>query len=69
MQSTNYRVCILGHESVDWAVIMEFKRRNIVVDTVCGLNEKNSMLIQISYITGGIHKAVKENNMIKAFQS
>lgn len=42
---------------------MEFKRRGIVVDTVCSLNDKNQMLVQmlvqISYITNGVHKIVK----------
>lgn len=38
---------------------MEFKRRGIVVDTVCSSNEKNQMLVQISYITNGVHKIVK----------
>lgn len=34
LKTNNYRVCIIGHERADWAIIMEFKRRNIVVDTV-----------------------------------
>lgn len=50
-KSSNYRVCILGHERVDWSVVMEFKRRNIVVDTVCGASEKSQFLVQVSYIT------------------
>ena len=47
---------------------MEFKRRGIVVDTVCSSNEKNQMLVQISYITNGVHKIVKQSTMIKNFQ-
>jgi hypothetical protein len=48
---------------------MEFKRRSVVVDTVCGSPEKNHLLVQISYITGGIHKTVNESTMIKTFQT
>lgn len=68
-KTSNYRVCIFGHERVDWGVIMEFKRRGIVVDTVCGSAEKNQLLVQISYITGGVHKTFKESSIVKAFQS
>lgn len=68
MKSNNYRLCILGHERADWSVIMEFKRRGVVVDTVCGSTEKNPTLVQISYITNGIHKMVKQSTMVKTFQ-
>lgn len=47
---------------------MEFKRRNIVIDTA-NTGNKNPLLVQISYLTGGIHRNIRENSMIKTFQS
>lgn len=64
----NYRICLLGNETVEWGVVMELKRRGIVIDTANAGN-RNHLLVQISYLTGGIHRNIRESSMIKTFQA
>lgn len=45
---------------------MQYKRNNIIIDTAGTLN-KTERLVQISYITGGIHKQISEKKMMKSF--
>lgn len=61
-------MCLLGNETPEWGVVMELKRRGVVIDTA-NTGSRNPLLVQISYITGGIHRSIRENSMIKAFQT
>ena len=58
-----FRVCILGGSKVNWDIVLEYKRHNIMIDTV----GKQLFLNQVSYTTGGIAKEVDEYNIISHF--
>ena len=59
----NFRVCVIGNENIDWSVVMDYKRKSIVIDTI----GSNQQLFQISHITGGLNKNVNDEAMLKNF--
>ena len=58
-----FRVCVLGGRKVSWDVVLEYKRRQVMIDTV----GRTLHLNQVSYTTGGIAKEVDEHNIITQF--
>lgn len=62
-KNNNFRVCILGGEQVSWDIVLEYKRRNIVIDTA----GNKETLSQVSHTTGGISKTVTPHNIVKQF--
>ena len=63
----HYRICLIGNETAEWGIVMELKRRGVVIDTA-DTGGKNPLLVQISYITGGIHHTISEKTITKHFQ-
>lgn len=62
-KGTSFRVCIVGGEHIDWDIILEYKKRGIIIDTA----GSHPRLSQISYTTGGITRDINESTMIKLF--
>ena len=60
-----FRVCILGGENVNWDVVLDYKRHNILIDTA----GTRDILSQVSHTTGGISKEVTAGNLIRIFLS
>ena len=58
-----FRVCILGGINVNWDIVLDYKRHNIIIDTA----GKEDILSQVSHTTGGISKKVNAGNLIKTF--
>ena len=54
---------MIGNENIDWSVVMDYKRKSIMIDTI----GSNPQLFQISYVTGGINKNVSDELMLKTF--
>lgn len=59
----NFRVCILGGDKVNWDIVLEYKRKGIMIDTAA----VNLMLSQVSYTTGGIARKVGDSTIIRDF--
>ena len=62
-EQNNFRVCILGGTQVNWDIVLEYKRRKILIDTA-GMSD---VLSQVSHTTGGISRIVAPANIIKTF--
>jgi hypothetical protein len=48
----NFRICIMGEEIVSWEVVMKYKLKSIIIDTL----GSHKRLSQISFATGGINR-------------
>lgn len=46
-------MCVLGEEIMSWDIVMKFKLKNVIIDTI----GHNKRLQQISFATGGINKS------------
>lgn len=53
----------MGGEQVSWDIVLEYKRRKLLIDTA----GSQDLLSQVSHTTGGISKIINSQNVVKHF--